>query len=111
MGRPSKWNSPTESVRLPSHVVPLALALAKQLDQPPPAKDDGFVQNKHGPYMVAIETVAEIERYIIEPPDVSQEVWEQAEQAVNELCSDLSFEERMWLLADLTKRCCRKVKL
>lgn len=46
MGRPSNWNSPTTSVRLPIHALPAVLALAKQLDDPKPVETvESNVQN------------------------------------------------------------------
>ena len=35
MGRPSKWNSPTTSIRVPKHAVEAVLSLAYHLDNQP----------------------------------------------------------------------------
>lgn len=83
MPRPSKWNSPTTSIRVPAHAVARLLELARAIDMPPPATEPdpefaeyaSFVQNLQ-PYLLTIQDGAELKRYWIECSPPTFEEWE-----------------------------------
>ncbi|MGB5972692.1 MAG: hypothetical protein WBG38_05210 [Nodosilinea sp.] len=105
MGRPSNWNSPTTSVRLPIHALPAVLALAKQLDDPKPVGDvKNNVQNPTGPYLLTSECQGNTYRLFLNPPrDLSPLM----EHAIGEYCDqvldELSERDRLLLLARLVE--------
>jgi hypothetical protein len=51
MARPSKWNSPTTSIRVPEHCAHMCLALARQMDG---LEKGNFVQNHLKEDLVAL---------------------------------------------------------
>ncbi len=82
MSRPSKWNTPTTSIRVPAHAVDRLLELARALDMlPPTAEPDpefaeyvSFVQNLQ-PCLFSIQDGAELRRYWIECSPPTFEEW------------------------------------
>lgn len=108
MARPSNWNSPTTSVRLPKHAVPAALSLARQLDAPKPTGDvKNNVQNPSAPYLVTSESAKGTYRYVVNPPpDIPAEVWAEADRLLDEVCKGLSQKERWLMLGRLVEEWC-----
>lgn len=81
MGRPSKWNSETESVRLPKHAIEQCLKLAQMLDQ---ANEGGFVQNLE-PALVTVDD----EKFLIQPEPLTQAELKQVESMYQQLMTEL----------------------
>lgn len=81
MGRPSKWNGPTESVRLPAHAIEQCLKLAQMLDQ---ANEGGFVQNLE-PALVTVDD----EKFLIQPEPLTQADLEQVDELYQQLMSEM----------------------
>jgi len=105
MGRPSNWNSPTDSVRLPKHAIPAALALAKQLDNAAATRrlvDN--VQNPPGPYLVTLEDGAHTERYLIDPdPDTPPETWAEADRLVEQLVAEHGYKNLLYIITRMAQ--------
>lgn len=103
MGRPSNWNSPTDSVRLPKHAIPAALALAKQLDNAEATRrllDN--VQNSPGPYLVTLEDGAKTESYLIDP-DTPPEVWAEADRLVEQLVAEHGYKNLLYIIGRMAQ--------
>lgn len=97
-GRPSKWNSPTKSIRVPGHLVDQLLAIARQLDKP---TSPSFVRNS-GPYMVTLEDGTKTNRYIVNsPPDLTPSQWAEVEELVEKISNGLTQKELTLLLMSL----------
>lgn len=105
MGRPSNWNSPTDSVRLPKHAIPAAMALAKQLDSLAATRRLlSNVQNPPGPYLVTLEDGAHTERYLIDPdPETPPETWAEAERLVDELIAQHGYKHLLYLIGRMAQ--------
>jgi hypothetical protein len=111
MGRPSNWNSPTDSVRLPKHAIAACLALARQLDDSKPVGDvKNNVQNPTGPYLLTSESTKGTYTYTVNPPpDIPAEVWATADRLLDEVCGPLSQKEHWLLLGRLVEEWGQKV--
>ena len=111
MGRPSNWNSPTDSVRLPKHAIPACLALARQLDEAKPVGDvKNNVQNPPGPYLLTTDSPQGSYRLFLDPPrDLSPLM----EHAIGEYCDqvldELSERDQLLLVARLVEELGEKV--
>lgn len=81
MGRPSKWSSETESVRLPKHAIEQCLKLAQLLDS---AQSSGFVQNLEP----MLATVGE-GQFLIQPEPLSRREIEQVDNLYQEVMAEL----------------------
>lgn len=105
MPRPPKWNSPTDSVRLPKHAIPAAVALARQLDATKPLLDvKNNVQNPPAPYLLTSDGPTGTYRLFLNPPrDLSPLM----EHAIGEYCDqvldELSERDRLLLIARLVE--------
>jgi len=97
MPRPPKWNSPTESVRLPSHAIEACINLARAMDQPLPAETTDpefaeymdFVRNLK-PHLVNLTDRHGVRRYLIrcdQPPTFEEwKVLKQVEARLYQRC-------------------------
>lgn len=109
MGRPSLWNSPTDSVRLPKHAIPAAVALARQLDAPTAETVKSNVQNPTAPallppYLLASSSAKGTYHYLVNTPiDIPAETWAAADRLLDEVCQGLSEKERCLLLGRLVE--------
>lgn len=105
MSRPPKWNSPTDSVRLPKHAIPAAMALARQLDSAAATRrlvDN--VQNPPGPYLVTMEDGAKTESYLIDPdPDTSPETWAEADRLVEQLVAEHGYKNLLYIIGRMAQ--------
>lgn len=101
MGRPSKWNSETESVRLPKHAIEQCLKLAQMLDQ---ANEGGFVQNLE-PSLVTVDD----EKFLIQPEPLTQAELKQVDRMYEDLMEKMKAaglnkrEHRMIVFSELVK--------
>jgi hypothetical protein len=111
MGRPSNWNSPTDSVRLPKHAIPACMALARQLDDVKPVGDvKNNVQNPTGPYLVTWEVNGQATHYLVDPPaDIPTDVWVEADRLLDEVCGPMSQKERWLMLGRMVEEWGKKV--
>lgn len=105
MGRNPKWNSPTDSVRLPTHAIPACLALARQLDDPKPVGDvKNNVQNPSAPYLLTSEGPYGTYRLFLNPP---RDLDPLMEHAIGEYCDQvldgLPERDRLLLMALLVE--------
>lgn len=120
MPRPPKWNSLTESVRLPAHAIEACLALAKALDTPLPettsdpalvrqfADYTSFVQNCAKPKLVTIQKGPVPRLYVLQSEVISFEEYQQVEVALNKLLTLMDAEglrkdERLYLFSCLVE--------
>lgn len=113
MGRPSNWNSPTDSVRLPKHAIPAAMALARQLDNAAATRrlvDN--VQNPPGPYLVTMEDGAKTESYLIDPdPDTPPEAWAEADRLVEQLVAEHGYKNLLYIIGRMAQEWGKPVEL
>lgn len=120
MARPSKWNSSTESVRLPKHAIEACIALARAMDQPLPAEatDPEFAEYMAfvrglKPYLVNLTDKHGVRRYMIrcdQPP--SFEEWKrlgQIEQKIYQRCQEAGVNPLL-VFAELVARICQPMK-
>lgn len=111
MGRPSLWNSPTDSVRLPKHAIAACLALARQLDNPKPVGHvENNVQNPTGPYLLTSDSPQGTYCLVLNPPS---ELSPLMEHAIGEYCDqvldELSERDQLLLVARLVEEWGQKV--
>jgi len=85
MPRPSNWNNPTTSIRIPAHTVDRLLELARLLDLP---SSEGFVQNLN-PVMITVEDKAKIQQYLTQPQPVTAAEDAQVSALADELIAQL----------------------
>lgn len=111
MGRPSRWNSPTDSVRLPKHAIPACMALARQLDEAKPVGDvKNNVQNPTGPYLLTSDSPKGTFQYTVNPPpDIPAEVWAEADRLIDEVCGQMDQKEHWLMLGRLVEEWGQKV--
>lgn len=105
MGRPSNWNSPTDSVRLPKHAIAACMALARQLDDPIPLEDvKNNVQNSLCPSLLTSQSKQGTYRLVLDPP---RPLPPQVEASIDEYCdrvfSSLTETERIFLLTRMVE--------
>jgi hypothetical protein len=105
MPRPPKWNSPTDSVRLPKHAIPAAMALAKQLDNAAAARRlVSNVQNPPGPYLVTMEDGSRTESYLIDSdPETPPETWAQADRLVDQLVTQHDYATLLYIVGRMAQ--------
>lgn len=103
MGRNPKWNSPTDSVRLPKHAISACLALARQLDDPKPVGDvKNNVQNPTDPYLLTSEGQGGTYRLLLDPPRyLPPPVATAIEEYCDRVFASLTDSEQVFLLARL----------
>lgn len=97
MGRPSNWNSPTDSVRLPKHAIAACMALARQLDDPIPLEDvKNNVQNSLGPSLLTSQSSNGTYRLFLKPPPM---LTPDEEASIEEYCDRLfdGFTQTDWV--------------
>ena len=120
MARPPKWHSPTDSVRLPSHLIPRLTALAQILDQPFSSTDAeaadsstfqeycSFVQNLT-PTLCTIASGSEPKRYLIDPEPITFDEFKYLQQLEADLLAAMEAqgltkrEDRLLVFAQLVE--------
>lgn len=107
MGRPSKWNSETESIRLPKHAIEQCLKLAQMLDE---HQGKSFVQNLD-PVLVTVDD----ERFLIQPEPLTLGELAEVDRMYEDLMAKLKAaglnkrEHRMIVFSELVKAWGRKL--
>jgi hypothetical protein len=111
MGRPSNWNSPTDSVRLPKHAIAACLALARQLDDAKPVEDvKNNVQNPPGPYLLTTDGPQGSYRLFLDPPtDISPLMEHAIGEYCDQLLDELSERDQLLVVARLVEELGEKV--
>lgn len=119
MPRPPKWHSPTDSVRLPSHLIPRLTEIARLLDQPIPSSTEdadtsafqeycGFVQNLT-PKLCTIYSGSEPKRYLIDPEPITFDEFKHLQQLETDLLAAMEAqgltrrEDRLLVFAQLVE--------
>lgn len=120
MPRPAKWNSPTESVRLPRHAITACLELAKALDQPLPeqcnepefAAYESFVRNLK-PHLVNLTDRHGVKRYIVrcdQPPTFEEwKLLQQVEERFTRRCQEEKVNPLL-VFVQLVERVCKPMR-
>ncbi|HSP30458.1 MAG TPA: hypothetical protein VLO13_00330 [Halomonas sp.] len=115
MGRPSNWNSPTDSVRLPKHAIAACLALARQLDDPKPVEHvKNNVQNPTAQtqplQMLTSESHTGTYRLFLAPPrELPPWIDAEVDRCCDQLFAGLDETERAYLLSRLIEKMGEKV--
>ncbi len=121
MSRPPKWHSPTDSVRLPSHLIPRLTEIARLLDQPIPSSTEdadssafqeycSFVQNLT-PKLCTIASGSGPKRYLIDPEPITFDEFKQLQQIEANLLAAMEAqgvtrrEDRLLVFAQLVEAC------
>jgi hypothetical protein len=81
MPRPSNWNHPTTSIRVPTHTIDRLLELARLLDC---AESKGFVQNDFPPILVTVQEKGEKHQYLVKPEPMTIAEEARAEELADE---------------------------
>lgn len=115
MARPSKWNSPTELVRLPAHLIPRLVEIAKILDHPTPETQSDplfeeyarFVQNLK-PALVSVMDSKGESQYLIEPGLITFEEFKEVKQVEANVYAEmdklgLTQQERVYIFSLLVQ--------
>jgi hypothetical protein len=108
-GRPAKWQTPTTAIRVPEHLAPQLLALARQMEQ------EGSVQNSgEESYLISVETLQGLERYLVRAPvDLTADETQLLDEAVDyamEIMEGLKPDERWLVVGELAKAWGQKLK-
>lgn len=123
MARPPKWNSPTDSVRLPAHLIPRLVELAKILDQPIPESRPepafqeycDFVQNLNPLMVTTTASKGREERYLIDSTPITFEEFKLLQQIEADLYTKmdeqgLSKGDRLYVFSHLVEQWATPVK-
>lgn len=136
MGRPAKWSGPTEPIRVPKHLAPHLLEIARQLDNPTPDNvqnptdlpickpkadaatiaqglAEGWIVPKAAPvppYLLTSTSSKGTFTYTVNPPpDIPAEVWATADRLLDEVCGEMGQKEHWLMLGRLVEEWGTKV--